>query len=76
MHPSLSRAFQRHQEHNLKHPGLMYIITTKQNKLPAFIDRCFFYISIACPIVFVKSHVKVLKTTQSMRKSATSVLYV
>jgi hypothetical protein len=23
MHPSLSKAFQRHQEHNLKHPGLV-----------------------------------------------------
>jgi hypothetical protein len=41
MHPSLSRAFQRHQEHDLKHPGLLDFITTKQNKinyLPAWID--------------------------------------
>ncbi len=37
MHPFLSRAFQRHQEHGLKHPGGS--ITTKQNKLPSFIDR-------------------------------------
>jgi hypothetical protein len=41
---SLSRAFQRHQEHDLKHPGLVDLITTiqyktKQNKLPSFIDR-------------------------------------
>jgi len=39
MHPSLSRAFQRHQEHNLKHPGSVALITTKQNKQPSFIDR-------------------------------------
>jgi len=39
MHPSLSRAFQRHQEHDLKHPGSVDLITTKQNKLPSFIDR-------------------------------------
>jgi len=39
MHPSSSRAFQRHQGHNLKHPGLVDLITTKQNKLPSFIDR-------------------------------------
>jgi len=39
MHPSSWRAFQRHQEHDLKHPGSVYIITTKQNKLPSFIDR-------------------------------------
>ncbi len=30
--PSLSRAFQRHQEHNLKHPGSVDLITIKQNK--------------------------------------------
>ncbi len=34
MHPSLSRAFQRHQEHNLKHLGSMVFIITKHNKLP------------------------------------------
>jgi hypothetical protein len=44
MHPSSSRAFQRHQEHDLKHPSLVDLITTKQNKtkqnkLPSFIDR-------------------------------------
>jgi hypothetical protein len=32
MHPLL-------QEHDLKHPGLVDLITTKQNKLPSFIDR-------------------------------------
>jgi hypothetical protein len=48
----------------------MDFITTKQNKLPSFIDRCLFYISIANPIVFVKSHVKVKETTPNMRKSA------
>jgi len=31
-HPSSSRAFQRHQEHDLKHPSLVDLITTKQNK--------------------------------------------
>jgi hypothetical protein len=40
MHPSSSRAFQRHQEHDLKHTSLVDLITTKQNKLPSFIDRC------------------------------------
>jgi hypothetical protein len=30
MHPSSLRAFQRHQEHDLKHPGFMDLITTKQ----------------------------------------------
>jgi hypothetical protein len=39
MHPSSSRAFQRHQEHDLKHPGLVDLIITKQNKLPSFMDR-------------------------------------
>jgi len=38
MHPSSSRAFQRHQEHDLKHPNSADFITTKQNKLPSFID--------------------------------------
>jgi len=32
MHPSLSWAFQRHQEHELKHPGSVDLITTIQNK--------------------------------------------
>jgi hypothetical protein len=40
MHPSLLRASQRHQEYDLKHPCLVDLITTKQNKLPSFIDRC------------------------------------
>jgi hypothetical protein len=31
-HPSSSRAFQRHQEHNVKHHGLMDLIIVKQNK--------------------------------------------
>jgi hypothetical protein len=30
--PSSLRAFQRHQEHDLKHPSLVDLITTKQNK--------------------------------------------
>jgi hypothetical protein len=36
MHTSSSRAFQRYQEHDLKHPGLVNLIVTKQNKLPCF----------------------------------------
>ncbi len=39
MHPSSSRAFQRDQELDLKHPGLVDLISTKQNKLPSFINR-------------------------------------
>ncbi len=39
MHHSSSRAFQGLQEHDLKHPGSMDLITTKQNKQPSFIDR-------------------------------------
>ncbi len=41
MHPSSSRAFQRHQEHNLKNPSLLVdlISTNKTNKQPSFIDR-------------------------------------
>ncbi len=38
---SSSRAFQRHQEHDLKHPSSVDLITTKQNKLPSFIDSGF-----------------------------------
>jgi hypothetical protein len=32
MHPSSSRAFQKHQEHDLNHLGLVDLITAKQNK--------------------------------------------
>jgi hypothetical protein len=39
MHPSSSTAFQRLHDHDLKHPGSMDLITTKQNKLPSSIDR-------------------------------------
>jgi hypothetical protein len=39
IHLSWSRAFQKHQELDLKHPGSVDLITTKQNKLPSFIDR-------------------------------------
>jgi hypothetical protein len=42
MHPSALRAFQRDQEHDLKHPGSVDLIGTKQNKtnkLPCFMDR-------------------------------------
>jgi hypothetical protein len=39
IHLSWSRAFQIHQYHDLKHPGSIDLITTKQHKLPSFIDR-------------------------------------
>jgi len=42
MHPFSLRAFQRDQECNLKHPGLVDLIST--NKLPCFIDR--FYMQL------------------------------
>jgi len=32
MYPYSSKAFQRHQEHDLKHPSLVDFILTKQNK--------------------------------------------
>jgi hypothetical protein len=32
MHPSSLRAFQRHQEHDLKHTNSMDLIPTKQNQ--------------------------------------------
>jgi hypothetical protein len=41
MHTSSLTAFQRHQEHDLKHPRFVDLITTKQNKTNylSFIDR-------------------------------------
>jgi hypothetical protein len=42
MHPSSSRAFQRDQEHNLKHPSSVDLMGTKQNKtnkISSFIER-------------------------------------
>jgi hypothetical protein len=45
MHPFSSRAFQREQERDLRHPGSVDLIGTnkikqnKTNKLPCFIDR-------------------------------------
>ncbi len=39
MHQPSSRVFQKHQEHDLKHPGSVDLISTKQNKLLSFIDR-------------------------------------
>jgi hypothetical protein len=32
MHPSLSRAFQSDQEHNLKHPNSVDLISTNKSK--------------------------------------------
>jgi hypothetical protein len=44
MHPSSVTAFKRDQEHNLKHPGSVHLISTnKTKKLPCFIDRFFFH---------------------------------
>jgi hypothetical protein len=44
MHLSLSRAFQRNEECDLKHPSSVDVISTNKtkqtNKLPSFIDRC------------------------------------
>jgi hypothetical protein len=37
--PFLSKAFQRHQDDNLKHLDSMDFISTKQKKLPSFIDK-------------------------------------
>jgi hypothetical protein len=37
--PHQELAFKKAQEHNLEHPSLVNLITTKQNKLPSFIDR-------------------------------------
>jgi hypothetical protein len=47
MHPSSSRAFQRHQEHNLKHLSSVDLIITKQNKIPSFIDRLVWLVLLA-----------------------------
>jgi hypothetical protein len=42
MQPSSSRAFQRHQEHDLKASWFSgsHNCKTEQNKLPSFIDSC------------------------------------
>jgi len=68
MHPSLLSVFQRHQEHDLKHFGLVDLITTKQNKLPSFI---YVYFKLPCEvhheliehqtIVFLFSHINSMK---------------
>ncbi len=48
MHLSFSRAFQRDQECNLKHPSSMDIISTnKTNKLPSCIDRLVWPVTLA-----------------------------
>ncbi len=39
MHPSSLRAFQIDQEGDLKHPGLVDLISTKQNKQTTFLHR-------------------------------------
>jgi hypothetical protein len=51
MHPSSCRAFQRHQEHGLKHPSWVDLIPTTQNKLPFFIDRSLFIHVIDLPVL-------------------------
>ncbi len=58
MHPSSTRAFRRDQENNMKHPGSVDLISTKQyktNNQPCFIDRCSYTFntnaaSCVCPI--------------------------
>jgi hypothetical protein len=37
-HALLIQSFPRHQEHDLKHPSSVDLITTKQNKLHSFMD--------------------------------------
>jgi hypothetical protein len=49
MHPSLSRAFQRHQKHDLKHPNLVDLISTKQNKKITFL----------CAYIYWKPNVRI-----------------
>jgi hypothetical protein len=39
MHPSPSRAIQRDQEPNMKHSGLLDLISTKQNKQTTLLHR-------------------------------------
>jgi hypothetical protein len=39
MHPSSSKAFQRDQERDLKHPSSVDLIGTKQNKQSTFLHR-------------------------------------
>jgi hypothetical protein len=45
IHPSSSRAFQRDQERNLKHPGSVDLVSTNKTKqtnyLPSYIDMLF-----------------------------------
>jgi hypothetical protein len=41
MQPSSLKAFQRYQEDDLKQPGLVDLMVTKQNKLPCFLDDRF-----------------------------------
>jgi len=51
MHPSLLRTFQRkHGEHDLKHPGSVDLISTKQNKLPSLIDRLVSIYHLLCNV--------------------------
>jgi hypothetical protein len=69
MHPSLSRAFQRHQEHDLKHPSLVDLITTKQSKLPSFIDRYYTYycntLAASAQITLVLETLKISKNIRN-----------
>jgi hypothetical protein len=58
MRPSSSRAFQRYQEHDLRHLGSVDFITTKQNRVPSFIDGLVWPVPLAqvlpCPqLIFV-----------------------
>jgi hypothetical protein len=47
MDPFSLRAFQRHQEHDLKHPSLVDLVSMKQNKLSSLIDRLVWPVSLA-----------------------------
>jgi hypothetical protein len=39
MHPFSSKAFQRDQEHDLKHPGSMDLLNTKQKKQTTLLHK-------------------------------------
>ncbi len=54
------RAFQIYEEHNLKHPSLVDLIVTKQNKLSCFIDWCY---DMCFHISYIKLTINCIKNT-------------
>jgi hypothetical protein len=73
VHPSSWRALQRHQEHDLKHLGLVDLIITKQNKLPSFIHRY-----VGCWVLFtsLKVNTCVPPSYYLLRKIVSSFCWV